>query len=60
MTARLLVLSALMLAVQASESAPATPPPVVAFSTALDGRWDYGKPAESEARFRAELARWPQ
>ena len=29
------------------------------FSSDLDKLWDYGKPAESEARFRAERARWP-
>lgn len=29
------------------------------FSAALDEQWNYGKPAESEQRFRAELANWP-
>lgn len=29
------------------------------FSATLDTQWDYGKPAESEARFRAELDKWP-
>jgi tetratricopeptide (TPR) repeat protein len=29
------------------------------FSERLDKLWDYGKPAESEARFRAELAKHP-
>jgi tetratricopeptide (TPR) repeat protein len=29
------------------------------FSERLDKLWDYGKPAESEARFRVELARHP-
>ena len=27
-----------------------------AFAQALDAQWDYGKPAASEQRFRAELA----
>jgi len=31
----------------------------VDFSERLDKLWDYGKPAESQARFRAELARHP-
>ena len=30
-----------------------------AFAQALDAQWDYGKPAESQQRFRAELAKWP-
>ena len=29
------------------------------FSERLDALWDFGKPAESEARFRAELAKHP-
>lgn len=29
------------------------------FSATLDQQWNYGKPAESEARFRLELAKWP-
>jgi tetratricopeptide (TPR) repeat protein len=29
------------------------------FASTLDAMWDYGKPSESEARFRAELDRWP-
>jgi tetratricopeptide (TPR) repeat protein len=29
------------------------------FAATLDALWNYGKPAESEARFRAELERWP-
>ena len=32
----------------------------VDFASTLDALWDYGKPAESERRFRAELARWPE
>jgi len=39
--------------------ANAVPPSLARFSADLDARWDYGKPAESEARFRDELARWP-
>ena len=30
-----------------------------AFARALDAQWDFGKPAVSEQRFRAELAKWP-
>ena len=30
-----------------------------AFAAALDAQWDFGRPAVSEQRFRAELARWP-
>jgi tetratricopeptide (TPR) repeat protein len=33
--------------------------PTMDFSERLDKLWDYGKPAESEVRFRAELARHP-
>jgi tetratricopeptide (TPR) repeat protein len=29
------------------------------FAASLDAMWDYDKPAESEARFRAEMAQWP-
>jgi tetratricopeptide (TPR) repeat protein len=29
------------------------------FAETLDAKWDYGKPAASEERFRAELAKWP-
>jgi len=29
------------------------------FAQALDAQWDYGKPAQSEQRFRTELAKWP-
>ena len=29
------------------------------FSATLDAQWNYAKPAESEARFRAQLAQWP-
>jgi len=34
-------------------------PTLADFSAALDQQWNYGKPAESEQRFRAELALWP-
>ena len=34
-------------------------PMLADFSAQLDAQWDYGAPAESETRFRAELARWP-
>ena len=32
---------------------------LAAFSATLDAQWIFGLPAESEQRFRAELARWP-
>jgi tetratricopeptide (TPR) repeat protein len=32
---------------------------LAAFSATLDAQWNFGKPAESEQRFRVELARWP-
>jgi hypothetical protein len=44
-----------MLAVTSSVDAQATS----AFAAALDGQWDFGKPAVSEQRFRTELAKWP-
>jgi tetratricopeptide (TPR) repeat protein len=37
----------------------AAPTSLESFSAALDEQWNYGKPAESEQRFRAELANWP-
>jgi len=37
----------------------ATPASLAQFSATLDAQWNYGKPAESEARFRRELAPWP-
>lgn len=40
-------------------SAPAVAQTASAFAAALDAQWDFGKPAVSEQRFRAELARWP-
>jgi tetratricopeptide (TPR) repeat protein len=39
--------------------AHAAPAALANFSAELDAKWDYGKPAESEQRFRAELANWP-
>lgn len=39
--------------------APAAGQTPHAFAAALDAQWDFGRPAESEQRFRAELARWP-
>jgi tetratricopeptide (TPR) repeat protein len=38
---------------------PAAAQPTAAFAAALDAQWDFGKPAVSEQRFRAELAKWP-
>ena len=37
----------------------ATTPALAAFSENLDAQWNYGKPAQSEQLFRAELTRWP-
>lgn len=34
--------------------------PIPSFSARLDALWDYSRPAESEARFRAELATHPE
>ena len=39
--------------------AAAATPTLAVFSATLDQQWDYAKPAESEQRFRAELAQWP-
>jgi tetratricopeptide (TPR) repeat protein len=51
----------LLLALAACPDMPATAatPTLAVFSATLDQQWDYGKPAESEQRFRAELALWP-
>ena len=38
---------------------PATAQSANAFAAALDAQWDFGRPAVSEQRFRAELAMWP-
>jgi tetratricopeptide (TPR) repeat protein len=38
---------------------PAPAATLEAFSATLDAQWDYARPAESESRFRAELAKWP-
>ena len=38
---------------------PAPAQSMDAFAAALDARWDFGRPAVSEERFRAELAQWP-
>ena len=40
-------------------TAHAAAQPNEAFARALDTEWDFGKPAVSEQRFRAELAKWP-
>ena len=47
------------LAAGISVCANAVPPSLARFSAELDAQWDYGRPAESESRFREELARWP-
>ena len=51
----------LLLTLAACPLTPATAatPALAEFSAMLDRQWDYDKPAESEQRFRAELARWP-
>jgi tetratricopeptide (TPR) repeat protein len=46
------VLAAVALGVSAAACA-------ASFAATLDAMWDYAKPAESETRFRAELALWP-
>jgi tetratricopeptide (TPR) repeat protein len=43
----------------AAATAVAAPTALQAFSAELDAQWDYGRPAESAQRFRAELSRWP-
>ena len=43
------------LAMTTSAATAATP----AFASTLDALWDFDKPAVSEERFRAELAKWP-
>ena len=40
-------------------TANATAQTIAQFSVTLDQQWDYAKPADSEARFRTELADWP-
>ena len=52
----------LLLAVAASSimTADAATPAIALFSARLDQQWNFGKPAESEQRFRAELAQWPE
>jgi tetratricopeptide (TPR) repeat protein len=56
-SAGLLLVAAL--AVGSPLSAAATPPDLAEFSAVLDQQWDYARPAETQIRFRAELARWP-
>jgi len=40
-------------------SLPAFAAKTADFAVALDALWDFERPAQSEARFRAELAKWP-
>lgn len=40
-------------------SEAATPASTESFAAALDALWNFDKPALSEERFRAELAKWP-
>lgn len=47
------------LAVAVAADAGADASGLAAFSATLDAQWNFGKPAESEQQFRAELARWP-
>ncbi len=51
--------AALALSAALAMNAVATTLTLSEFSAQLDAQWDYAAPAESEARFRAELARWP-
>ncbi len=48
----------LALAAGTTMDANATTTAVTSFSAQLDAQWDYGKPAESERLFRAELGNW--
>jgi tetratricopeptide (TPR) repeat protein len=54
-------LAALLLATAfgSASASPARAASIEAYSASLDAQWDYARPAESEARFRDELARWP-
>lgn len=58
MIARLFLLLLALAAVSVMD-AHATTSTLIDFSAQLDAQWDYAKPAESEQRFRAELAKWP-
>jgi len=49
----------LALAAVPAMDAHATTSAITSYSAQLDAQWDYAKPAESEQRFRAELAKWP-
>ncbi len=59
MSAGRLLLLVAALAVGPPLSAAAAPPDLAEFSVVLDRQWDYARPAETQIRFRAELARWP-
>ena len=48
-----------LLIITLAMTADAAAPSNDAFARALDAQWDFGKPAVSEQRFRAELAKWP-
>ncbi len=48
-----------LLAGLAMNTHAATPPALKSFSAQLDAQWDFAAAAESEQRFRTELARWP-
>jgi len=48
-----------LLAGLAMNTQAVTPPALKSFSAELDAQWDFAAPAESERRFRKELARWP-
>src|SRR4029079_19690004 len=53
----ILLLSFVVLLLEASVALSQTSP--IDFSERLDKLWEFSKPAESETRFRAELARHP-
>jgi tetratricopeptide (TPR) repeat protein len=58
MLVRALVSTLALLACLAMD-ATATSTALAGFSAQIDAQWDFGQPAESEQRFRAELAQWP-
>jgi len=53
------LLARLVLVATFGTSMPVSAQSPDAFAAALDAQWDYGKPAISEQRFRAEVAKYP-
>jgi tetratricopeptide (TPR) repeat protein len=56
---RFIAAASMLLAVHPVAGAAAMTRPAADYSQTLDALWDFDHPAESEARFRAELARQP-